>query len=142
MAATDTDPRPDLPMIPIADRPAFARTMLAVWRLHHLVRGEDVSVNIHAGEWPEGVPREVAGVPVVDWDKCRSGDVWVIGRKGDVWVTAYQLAVSYIADWPAQEIAITSAYVEVKGGGAPLTVWLHPSPETGEVPMWQVPSGR
>lgn len=132
----------DLPMIPLEGRPAFARKMLAVWRLHHLVRGEDVSVNICAGDWPEGVDREVKGVPVRDWDKCRPGDVWVIGRKGDVWVTAYNLAVSIMADWRVENIAITSAYTEVTGGGAPLKMWLSPSPDTGDVTIWEVPSGR
>jgi len=70
----------------------------------------------------------VAAVPVVDWDKCRSGDVWVIGRKGDVWVTAYQLAVTYIADWTAENIAITSAYAEVKAVARRSRLWLHRAP--------------
>ncbi len=129
--------------LPIADRPRFAAQMIAVWRWHHLRKGEDLSVTIHPGEWPEGVPMEVKGCEVVEHEVGGGpGGVLVLGRVGEVWKAAYTMALA----WPGgpmsvQELATTSFYMEVDGS-ADIKLWMAPNPATGEVPAWLVPVDR
>lgn len=128
-----------LPRMPLQDRPLFARRMIAVWRLHHLSAGEELKVRVHSGEWPDGHPAEVKSVPVVEDDVASGGPggVLVLGRIGDVWRAAFNVAVDLHRNTPAAELAIVSAYMEVTAPRAPLRIWMHPDPRTGEVPMWE-----
>lgn len=124
--------------LPIADRPRFAAKMIAVWRWHHMARGEDLSVCVMTGEWPEGVPHEVKGCEVVERDDVGgSGGVLVLGRKGTKWYAAYQLAITGPADFSVQDLAVMTFYMEVAEDRS-MKLWLSPDPATGEVPMWQM----
>lgn len=126
------------PAIPVAGRPRFAAQMVAVWRWHHMARGEELSVVVRPGEWPDGEPLEVKGVPVVEDDKIGGANaVLVLGRVGSHWRAAYQIAAQMWVDAAitTQDLAIATVFMEFDGS-LDMTVWLHPDPETGEVPMW------
>lgn len=128
---------PELELLPLAGRPGFARKLLAVWRLHHLGAGEEVVVSVFPGEWPDE-PLEVKGIPVRFDARATSaaGGVMVLGRIRDSWRWAFNLAYSPVADMSVQNLAITTVYGEVTDDRH-LKFWLSPSPETGEVPMWE-----
>lgn len=127
-----------VPLVDLADRPRFAAKMIAVWRWHHMAQGEDLAVTVMPGEWPDGVAHEIKGCPVVE-DKAPSGagGMLVLGRKGTKWYGAYQLAIADTLRFSVQELAIMTAFMEVAEDRS-MKLWLHPSPETGEVPMWQM----
>lgn len=132
-----------VPLMPLSERPAMARKMIAVWRLHHLSSGEELSVTVWPGEWPDDQPHEVKGVRVEESDQIGgSGAMLVLGRVGEVWRGCYQLCSSLLADMAPVDLAICTAFMEV-GADRDMKLWLHPSPETGDVPMWTVrKSGR
>jgi hypothetical protein len=112
--------------------------MLAVWRLHHLTKGDDVVVLVAPGEWPDGVPHEVKGVRVEESDKIGGPlAVMVLGRVGSVWRWALQLAYEPGADFSLDDLSLVTSFGEVSDEGD-IRFWLSPSPETGEVPMWTV----
>lgn len=127
--------------LPLEQRPRFARKMVAVWRLHHLTNGEELTVTVWPGEWPAGMPHEVKDVPVVEDTRIGgNGAVMILGRKGDLWLAAFNLAAEVYADITPEDLAITTAYMQV--GPDPtsdMKIWLHPSPDDGTVPMWAVP---
>lgn len=128
--------------IPLAARPRFAAKMLAVWRWHHMAAGEQLSVTVMPGEWPEDQPHEVRGCPVHESDQIGGpGAVMVLGQVGAVWRGAYQLAVLPLAGWQVQEIAVATAFLEVDAARR-AKLWLHPDPATGETPMWEMPLPR
>lgn len=123
----------------LADRPQFARKLLAVWRLQHLAAGDDMHVVVWPGEWPDSQPREVKGVPVDESDKIGGpGSVMVMGRARGSWRCVYQLAFPQHSLFSAQELAIICGYFDVPDDGAPMKVWMHPDPVSGAVPMWEV----
>lgn len=125
-------------LLPIADRPRFARKMIAVWRWHHMARGEDLTVCVWPGEWPAGTPHEVAGAGVTEGKVGGAGGQLVLGRVGDVWRGAYQLASRYLVDLTPDDLAIACAFTEVDMDDPEMKLWLHPDPVTGEVPMWAI----
>lgn len=127
--------------LPLADRPAFARKMLAVWRLHHLDRGEDLKITVAPGEWPDGQPREVKGVPVEEHESMHPQLVWVWGRARGTWRWAANCAFVLPMELDAEQLAITSVYGALPDDDGQGRLWLAPSPETGEVPMWTLPRG-
>lgn len=126
-------------VMPLDRRPAFARKMIAVWRLHHLAAGKELTVTVWPGEWPEGEPREIKGVPVVEDDRIGgSNAIMILGQVRGVWRAAYNLCVAWYVNFTVEDVAITTAFMEV-GDDPEMKVWLHPDPGTGEVPMWAVP---
>lgn len=126
--------------IPIADRPRFARKMIAVWRLHHLAAGEDLAVLVPPGEWPDDVEPQVKGVPVVQTAGMGGdGSVVVIGRKAGAWYVACNIAAAPLADFTAENLAITTVYIQVADKRT--MIWLHPAAHDGAVPMWEVDRG-
>lgn len=127
--------------IPLPGRPGFARKMIAVWRLHHLTNGEDLTVTVWPGEWPADAAREVKGVPVVEDDRIGGkGAVMVLGRVGDMWRAAYNLAVVPFAGVAPVDLAVATAFMEVgEDPGSNIKLWLHPDPADGTVPMWEIP---
>lgn len=136
MTATHT-PR-GVPLIPIPDRPAFARRMVAAWRLHHLAAGNDLTVLVWPDEWPHSHDRAVKGVPVVeDGTIGGPGSLLVLGKARGTWRFCCGLATSLTAGMDSAIFAVTCAYGEVRDDGT--RVWLAPSPATGEVPVWLVP---
>lgn len=127
-------------LLPVADRPSFARKMLAVWRLHHLAAGADLTICVYPGEWPDDAPREVKGVPVRDDDALIAGGpggIFVLGRARESWRWAFSLASAAGADMSARDLAIMTAYGEVDNDRN-ARFWLSPDPVTGEVPMWML----
>jgi hypothetical protein len=42
--------------MPLSDRPRFVRRLTAVWRLHHLAAGQDLTAVIWSGEGPLDIP--------------------------------------------------------------------------------------
>lgn len=133
----------DVELLPIAARPRYVRRLVAVWRKQHLAMGDDLSVIVWTGEWPTGTPPFVAGtVPVREDDRIGGpGSVMVLGRVGQVWRVAYNMAFDIDGLVGVDELAITTAYLEVADADEPMKMWLHPSPTTGEVPMWLIPRG-
>lgn len=130
-----------VPLLPLADRPRFAAKMIAVWRWHHMAQGEELTVTVMPGEWPEGVPREVKGCEVVEHASVGgAGGILILGRKGTKWYAAYQLAIADTAAFSVQDMAVMTAYMEVAEDRS-LKLWLSPDPDTGEVPMWQMTGG-
>lgn len=128
--------------IPLADRPRFAAKMIAVWRWHHMARGgEDLTVYVKPGEWPDDAPRQVKGVRVEDNDQIGGeGAVLVLGRVNGRLRGALQVAAQIWHDSrcsPAQ-LAIATAFMEFDDD-LNMTLWLHPDPQTGETPVWQRP---
>lgn len=122
--------------LPLSARPAFVRKMIAVWRWHHLAQGEDLVVLVYPGEWPDGEPREVKGIPVKEEPTIGGpGVVMVMGRVGEAWKVAYNMAVEPLCDMSPQDLAICTIYLQIDDS-RDLRIWMHPSPETGEVPMW------
>jgi hypothetical protein len=131
-----------VPLLSLDDRPRFAAKMVAVWRWHHMRAGEELSVTVHRGEWPDGVPHEVKGCQVVEHDTAAGGPggMLALGRADDSWRWAYNMAVDEILGWSIEELALISIYGEVPTDG-PLKIWMSPSPLTGEVPMWLAKRG-
>lgn len=129
--------------IPLEARPRFARKMVGVWRWHHLARGEDLTVVVWPGEWPAGAPREVVGADVTEMAfGGAAGGMFVLGRVGATWKGAYQIAHPLIADLPTDLVAVTCAFVQVDPTNPDMTMWLHPDPKTGQVPMWSIRRDR
>lgn len=128
----------NVPRLPLAERPAFARKMIAVWRLHHLAAGEDLTVTVWPGEWPDDQPREVKGVPVVEDDRIGgTGAVMILGKTRGVWRACYQIATTLFAGMTADDLAICTAFMSVADDRS-MKLWLHPDPVSGEVPMWAI----
>lgn len=127
----------EVELLSIADRPMFARKLLAVWRLHHLAAGEDIAIMVYPDEWPADHPLEVKGVPVRIDAKATTapGAMLILGRARDSWRWAFNIADIHAADFTVENLAIITAYGEVTNDGE-IKLWLSPSPETGEVPMW------
>jgi hypothetical protein len=133
----------DVPRLALEDRPRFAAKMIAVWRWHHMAQGEELSVTVMPGEWPDGVPHEVKGVPIVENDGIGGpGSFLVLGKVGGKWRGAYQLAVRmwFEARCATEDLATASFYMEVDDDRS-LKLWMAPDPETGDVPMWTMPPG-
>lgn len=126
-----------VPMLDMADRPRFARTMVAVWRWHHLAKGEDLVVLVWPGEWPEGGPAEVAGARVdTSEDIGGRSAILVLGKARGKWLGAQQLMSSAWRGITAKDLAIACAFMEV-GDDRRLKIWLHPDPDTGAPsPVW------
>lgn len=139
---THADDRPGLPALPIAQMPAFARKLLAVWRWQHGCAGEELSVNVYPGQWPDDVPREVKGIRVVEEPRTASErSMFVLGRiPTGAWRMAQTVAIPASLELTPQALAIVCAYAEVDEG-APLKVWMHPDPDTGVTPAWEIPVG-
>jgi hypothetical protein len=128
-------------LLPVEGRPRFARKMVAVWRWHHMARGEEMTVFVWPGEWPDA-PREVAGAAVKEGTVGGAGGVLVLGRVGEVWRGAYQLASRLWDGTSPSDLAIACAFTEVDLSDPEMKVWLHPDPVTGDVPMWAVQLDR
>lgn len=126
-------------LLPLADRPRFARRMVAVWRQVNDAVGEELSVNVMPGEWPEGVDMFASGVPVRFEERVGgTGGVMVLGRIGEIWRMAFQLATTLSARWTLEELATICAYAQVDDTRN-MRMWLAPDPITGAVTTWIVP---
>lgn len=136
--------QPEIPLIPLERRPAFAAKLVRIWRLQHLARGEELAVIVLPGEWPtESFPAVVyvAGEDVpVKYDKCAGGPggIMILGRIGDKWRVAYNLAALDSEHMQIKHLALTCMYGELSDDPN-MKFWMHPSPTTGEVPMWEMP---
>lgn len=131
--------------IPLDERPAYARKMVAVWRLHHLARGEELTVLVPAGEWPAGGPDEVTGARVEhpDWYEYPNG-VMVVGMVEGVPRFAISVAHRLLASMSAADLAQCTAFGELpvdpaRGDGK---VWFAPDPVTGATPMFVLPRSK
>lgn len=129
----------NLDMMPLPDRPAFARKLLAVWRLQHLAAGEDVTISVAPGEWPDA-PRQVKGVPVVDDDRNAPGAVMVLGRVGTAWRVAYNHALALATGMTVEQLTCLTGFAEVDDDRE-MKVWAAPSPDAGRVPVWSATRG-
>lgn len=128
----------DVPKLPLADRPRFAAKMIAVWRWHHMAMGEDLTVTVMPGEWPDGVPHEVKGCLIhEDPAPAGAGGMLVLGRKGTKWYGAYNVAVDMMAGMSTQDLAICTFFMEVAEDRS-AKLWMHPDPVSGDVPMWRM----
>lgn len=124
-------------LLPLAGRPAYARKMIAVWRLHHLAAGDELTVTVWPGEWPDA-PREVQGVPVVEDERVGGPEsMMILGRVGTAWRVAYNHCYRLAAELGVDDLALTTAFLELDEN-RDMRLWLSPSPETGEVPMWSI----
>lgn len=136
--------QPRFPLIPLERRPDFAARLVRVWRLQHLARGEEMAVIVWPGEWPTRTHPAVVNaggddVPV-KYDKCAGGDsgIMIIGRIGDKWRVAYGIAAADSEHMKVGDLALICMYGEVRDDPE-IKFWMHPSPTTGEVPMWKMP---
>jgi len=130
--------------IPIKDRPAFVRKVVAVWRLHHLAQGDELAVYLPADEWPPGGPAEVAGAIVEhpDWYDHPNG-VMVIGGVAGTVRFAISVAHRMLAPMSAADLALCTAFGELPTSGADDgSVWFAPDPATGAAPVFVLPRGR
>jgi len=128
--------------IPIADRPAFVRKVVAVWRLHHLARGEELAVFVPAGEWPADGPAEVGGAVVdhPDWYTYANG-VMVLGlARGEIRF-AISIAHRMLAAWSTEDLTRCTLFgdLPLDAVAADGRVWFPPDPVTGETPMFRLP---
>lgn len=128
--------------LPLEGRPRFARKMVALWRLHHMSRGEGLAVLVPAGEWPANGPAELAGARVEhpDWYTFANG-VIVAGRVGEGEVR-FAMSVMHRAliGMTLDQLALCSAFGAFPvDGGRDGALWLAPHHQTGEVPSFVLP---
>lgn len=133
----------ELEKLRIEDRPLFAAKLITAWRWNHMRRGEDLSVTIHPGEWPEGQPMQVKGCEVAEHESAAGGPggMLVLGRVDQVWRWAFSVAVPQALLASTQEFVLTTVFGEIESPGALIKFWMSPHPETGEVPMWVMNRG-
>lgn len=135
---------PEVPRMPLEGRPAFAARLVRVWRLQHLARGEDMAVIVWPGEWPTSTHPAVvttAGDDIpVKYDKCAggTGGIMIIGKVVNKWRVAYGIAAAGMENMTIRDLALICMYGEVSDD-PDIKLWMHPSPTTGQTPMWKMP---
>lgn len=128
-----------VPRIPLAERPRFAAKMVAVWRWHHMAKGEDLHLVVYPGDWPDDAPAEIKGAQVAESEHVGGpGAVVVMGRVGNAWRLALNIFAEPLAAMPVSEVAICTVYMESPNDSpGDALLWMHPHPVTGETPMWK-----
>lgn len=130
---------PEKYLLPLVDRPRFARRMVAVWREKNNAAGEQLHVNVMPGEWPDGVPMLASGVEVRFEERVGgAGGVMVLGRVGEVWRMSYQIGVTMMTGWTLDELAQVTFFAQVDDSKS-IELWMPPDPYTGATHRWFIP---
>lgn len=127
-------------LLPLERRPVLAGKLIRLWRVAHLARGDELTVIVMPGEWPDPLPATVDDVPVQFNEVAGGpGGMMVLGRIGKLWRVSYTVAGADALTVPLSTLRLMVVSAEVDRAKADITMWMAPSPTTGEVPMWKMP---
>lgn len=131
--------QPEIPLLPLDRRPELAGKLIRLWRIVHLARGEEMAVIVMPGEWPDPLPATVEDVPVQFNEVAGgTGGMMILARIGKLWRVAYTVAYRGTLDMPLSKLRQMVICAEIDRSKDDMTLWMAPSPTTGQVPMWKM----